>query len=245
MVPGGITVARLIARAGAFLMEGAKAAKLPLNLQARGVGETACFQPPETPPFVLSAARASCYPIPSVKAKSAIAMGVCGLLGGALWYFLSRPAELPRIRLPDGGEFRVVQVKFTPNSSVDGHEHNLGPAPAYRFTLWRLLPKSLQSRIPYPSTGIGGQSSYHPAISIWWAYIDPKTGKPALGPTDYVVMILDDGEQRKYDWPEPAEGGYRQIWVDDPPTTSRHLRFRLSAEDQPVDFTIENPAYKR
>jgi hypothetical protein len=180
----------------------------------------------------------------SVKAKLAIAVGVCGLLGGALWYFLSRPAELPRIRLPDGGEFRVVQVKFTPNSSVDGHVHNLGAAPAYRFTLWRLLPKSLQSRIPYPSTGIGYQSSYHPAISIWWAYINPKTGKPQFGPSDYVMTILDNGEQLEQVWPELTDD-YRQIFISDPPTTSRHLRFRLSAEDQPVEFSIENPAYKK
>jgi len=73
----------------------------------------------------------------SVKAKLAIAIGVCGILGGAQWYFLNRPADLPRIRLPDGGEFRVVQVTYTPDSSVGTYEHNIGAAPKYRFQLWR------------------------------------------------------------------------------------------------------------
>jgi hypothetical protein len=187
-----------------------------------------------------------CYQAFSVKTKLAITIGIGGMLAiGLGWHYLKRPAELPRIRLPDGGEFRVVQVRFTPNSSVDGHEHNLGAAPAYQFTLWRLLPKSLQSRIPYPRTGIGSpQGSDHPAISIWWAYINPKTGKPQFGPTDYFTTFLDNGEQLEQDWPDLADD-YRQIFIRDPPTTSRHLRFRLSAEDQPVEFSIENPAYRK
>jgi len=146
-----------------------------------------------------------------VKAKLAIIVGICGMMGGASWYFLSRPADLPRIRLADGGEFRVVKVTYTKESSVERHEHNIGAAPEYQFALWRMLPKSAQSRVPYPHTGIGELSSTHPAISIWWAYVDPKTGKPELGPSDYVLMILDNGEERKCGWPSPSED-YRQIW---------------------------------
>jgi hypothetical protein len=55
-------------------------------------------------------------------------------------------------------------------------------------------------------------------------------------------MILDNGEEQKYDWPDPRDD-YRQIWVHDPPTNSKRLRFKLSAHDQPVEFSIENPAY--
>jgi hypothetical protein len=142
------------------------------------------------------------------------------------------------------GSFEFVQVTYTPRASED-YEHNIGAAPAYQFALWRRLPKFLQSRISYPNTGIGYQGSDHPFISIWWAYIDPKTGKPELGPSGYALMILDDGEVRKAGWPHGTDEGFRQIFITDPPTTSKRLRFRLSAEEQSVEFSIENPAYRK
>jgi hypothetical protein len=181
----------------------------------------------------------------SVKAKLAIVIGVCGLLAGVLWCFPSRPAELPRIRLPDGGEFRVIQMTYTSRSSIDTRAHNIGCAPAYQFQLWKLLPTLLRSSVPYPNVGISGSESDHPALSVWWAYIDPNTGKPEIGPTDDVVTILDNGEHLKPVWPFPRAEGYRQIFITDPPPTSQRLRFRLAAEEQPIEFSIENPAYKK
>jgi hypothetical protein len=154
-------------------------------------------------------------------------------------------SDLPRIRLTDGGEFRVFQIRYTPNPS-ESYEHSLGGAPRWQWTLWRSLPNSLQTRVPMPRAGIESDSSDHPALSIWWAYIDPKTGKREIGPTSSVTIILDNGGQlTTSDWPNPTGEGYRQILIVDPPTSSRRLRFRLSAEDQPVEFSIKNPAYEK
>ena len=165
-------------------------------------------------------------------------------MGGTFILIRSQRPDLPRIPLPDGGEFRVVQVTYTPKAS-ESHEHNIGAAPKYQFTLWKMLPRAIQARVSYPHDGIGYTSSNRPALSIWWAYFVPKTGKPELGPTDYVVTTLDNGEELEYrDWPNPTDEGYRQIFITDPPTHSKRLRFRLSAEDQPVEFSIENPAYR-
>jgi len=161
------------------------------------------------------------------------------------WLFVRSPQPyLPRIKLPDGGEFRVFKITYTRGPSVDSYEHHLNAAPRYQFLLWRFLPQFLQQKISFPDTGLGGESSYKPMISIWWAYIDPKTGRPMLGPTDYATTTLDDGSQLRKDWPSPNDD-YRQITITDPPTHSKFLHLRLSAEDHPVEFAIENPAYEK
>src|SRR4029434_4666252 len=227
------------------LVVAAVASAAPCNEQfRRRAGRTGATTPPTIIDIYSTHRHARRVIRPRVKAKLAIAIGACGLLG-AFWYFLSRPTGLPRIQLANGGEFRVIQMTYTPRSSIDTRAHNIGCAPAYQFKLWKLLPAVLQTNVPYPKTGISGSESSHPALSIWWAYIDPKTGKPEIGPTDDVVTILDSGEQLKPVWPFPREEGYRQIFITDPPPKSKRLRFLVSAEEQPVVFSIENPAYRK
>lgn len=175
--------------------------------------------------------------------KVALLLGVGGLFLILAWNFLPRAARLPHIRLPNGGEFRVLKVTYPPGPS-EPREHAIGAAPKAAFWIWHRLPKPLQDRIPYPDTGSANLGSSHPGISIWWAYIAPKTGLPQLGPTDYALTTLDSGEQLGPIWPPPVEEGYRQIFLADPPHHSRKLHFRLSAEGQPVEFELANPAYR-
>lgn len=149
---------------------------------------------------------------------------------------------LPSIRLPDGGQFQVVQVRHT-NKATHESEHALGRWP--RVTSWirARLPQPLQAKIDPPvDTGYGSRA---PALSVWWAYIEPRTGKPQLGETSHALVSTDSGRYLAPIWPRPPhEGEYRQIFLIDPPTDSRHLHFRLTVEGvHPVNFTIVNPAY--
>ena len=149
--------------------------------------------------------------------------------------------QLPHVRLLDGGEFRVIKITYTSKQS-EASEHAIGSSPKAAFWVWHHLPKPLQTRIPYPNEGMNISGSSRPALSIWWAYISPRTQQPELGEADYVITTLDSGRQLKPIWPRPYDD-YRQIFVNDPPTDSKHLRFRLRAWDNPVEFVIENPAY--
>jgi hypothetical protein len=197
----------------------------------------------ECRPFLVDAVLLSA--ISTVKAKPAIIIGVCGVLAGGLgWYYFNRAADLPRIQLANGGEVRVLQVRYTPKSSVGTYEHNLGGAPLWQWTLWRKLPNSLQEKMSMPRLGVGSISSHRPAISVWWAYIDPKNGKPELGPPGSVTIILDSGDQLPSDWPNDTAEGYREIYIVDPPANSKRLRFQISSEYEPFEFSIENPAFK-
>jgi hypothetical protein len=85
------------------------------------------------------------------------------------------------------------------------------------------------------------------ALSIYWTWIDPKTGKHELGPSGDVILTMNSGEQVNLKWPDPFDdykgAGYRQIFVDEPPRDSRFLRFHVPVEDEAVDFTIANPAF--
>jgi hypothetical protein len=165
---------------------------------------------------------------------------LAGMVAIACWIW-QRPG-LPRFRLSDGGEFRVLKITYLSKGS-EYHEHNLNAPPAWRFALWRALPDALQGHIDYPDEGIGAQSSDHPAISIWWAWFDPKTSEPVLGPAGDVWMTLDSGERFNLNWPDPAED-YRQILIVDPSRTSRTLTFDVPVVDDVVHFTIDNPAYR-
>src|SRR6266480_3330080 len=109
-----------------------------------------------------------------------------------------KPALLPRIALIGGAEFRVFKVSYTPHAS-ESWEHNLESAPQALFWLRNLLPASIRLKVPEPNRGIGWASSNHPALSIWWARIDPATHQPKLGPSGEVVMTLDSGEQVIFD----------------------------------------------
>jgi hypothetical protein len=163
------------------------------------------------------------------------------LLGGLCVLSLHRRASLPRIRLADGGEFRVLKICYGREN-----DHHLGGAPSSFFSAWNHLPKQLQRVIPYPNTGVTSLSPFPespPALSIWWAYIDPRTHKPEIGSTDYVITTLDSGERLGRIWPSPGDD-YRQIFLNDPPAHSKYLRFEFAAEEQAVEFSIANPAYK-
>ncbi|MEO8352063.1 MAG: hypothetical protein ABI680_10045 [Chthoniobacteraceae bacterium] len=150
--------------------------------------------------------------------------------------------ELPHFRLSDGAEFRVFQIRYTPDPS-NSWEHNLHAAPPIVFRLWLYLPSFLKSRVPFPDVGIEGYGSDHPAISIWWARTDPKTHEPELGPAGDVLVTFDSGQQVNLAWPSPADPGYRQIFFTDPPRDSKRLSFDVPVEDERMQFAIDNPAY--
>jgi len=124
-------------------------------------------------------------------------------------------------------------------------EHNIGSAPSTFFWLWRHLPAVLQSRVPEPNVGIGYTASQYPAISIWWARIDPASGR-LLPATGNVVMFLDSGEQyQPYGSDGAPEAPYhQQIWVHEPSKTSKQLAFDIHVGNDDVHFTLPNPAYR-
>jgi len=182
-----------------------------------------------------------------MKGKAAALFLLLGLVfGGASLVYVRRAASLPRIRLPGGGEFRVFQISYG-----TGNQHHLGGAPGPILWLWDHLPGPAKGRIPSPPVGATAlvPGLHHTGLSIYWAYIDPAIGQPILGPSGDVTMTVDSGEQTKLGSPEPfdgsAGGGFRQIYVDEPPRDSSRLRFRVPVEHDTVEFTIENPAYHR
>jgi hypothetical protein len=130
---------------------------------------------------------------------------------------LGRSERLPRIPLQGGGEFCVVKICYGPSEV-----HRLGGSPRVVLELWDRLPHSLQTRLPAPTYG---DTALVPrpnrnALSIYWTWIDPKTGKHELGPSGDVIMTMDSGEQVNLKWPDPFDdykgAGYRQIFVDEP-----------------------------
>ena len=182
-----------------------------------------------------------------VKTKLIVLIALGAVLVAGVWLlFLKSAPSLPRIRFSDGGEFRVVKVCYGTEN-----DHYVGGAPASFFWAWGHLPKRLQGFIPYPNTGARGMSPFTNAwaISVFWGYIDPRTQKSEIGSTDYVMTTLDSGERLGRIWSEPATNDhgdeYRQIFLNDPPRHSKHLRFELGVEDQRVDFSILNPAFKK
>jgi hypothetical protein len=164
-----------------------------------------------------------------------IAICLGAVLLGAAAIIAHRGASLPRIKLPDGGEFRVLQVGY-------GTEHRLGGAPPAIHWVWDHLPLFLRAQIRQPPLGTSGVGSDKAALSIWWGWFDRATGKPLLGPSDNAVMSLDSGERINLGWPEPVDD-YRQIFIIDPPRHSRVIRFHVVTNDERVDFAIKNPAF--
>jgi hypothetical protein len=148
---------------------------------------------------------------------------------------------LPWFRLKDGGELRVLKVCYGTED-----DHHLGRAPKTLFWLWNRLPKSLQVVVPYPEEGVDGISPFphHPAISIWWAWIEPTTHQRMLCPSGDVVMTLDSGEKIQFGWPIPCDG-VRQIFIPYPPRNSKRLQFQVPVNYEQVEFAIDNPAFKR
>jgi hypothetical protein len=163
------------------------------------------------------------------------------LLAGICWgLFAVRGAGLPRKRVADGGEFRVVQITYGAGKE---ERHYLDRAPEPLFWLWRSLPDFLRSRVPRPDEGLSTSNHVDRVISIWWTWFD-QAGDPYYGPTDYPLMTLDSGKQIPLRWPSIA-GEFRQIIIDKPPTDSKRLRLSLLVNDEQVEFEIANPAFKQ
>jgi hypothetical protein len=175
-----------------------------------------------------------------MKAKVAVLITAFGAVACALWLSFSA-RQLPRIKLSDGSDFRVVRIRY---GTAD--DHYFLRAPKAFFWMWNHLPTPLQSVVPSPNEGVGGEfpPPNHTALSIWWAWFDPVTRKPLLGPSGDVIMTLDSGEQKNLGWPNPVDD-YRQIFIMDPPTDSKRLRFSVPVNwlEKPAVFEIENPAY--
>ena len=184
-----------------------------------------------------------------MKRKARIVIVVIVLLISGLWGVrLYWQARLPHFKLVGGGEFRVFKICY---GTHDDDVHHLGGAPKQLVWAWDNLPVQLQRFIPAPDHGAGALSpgTNRHALSIYWAWVDPLTRKAETGPSGDVLMITDSGEQTNLGWPEPFDdrtgGGYRQIFVDEPPRNSTKLRFRVPVEDETVEFTIDNPAYNQ
>jgi hypothetical protein len=150
------------------------------------------------------------------------------------------------MKLVGGGEFRVFKICY---GGAD--DHHLGGSPKQLVWAWNHLPAQLQRLIPAPNPGDSAvvPSPNHTALSIFWAWIDPSTQTAATGPSGDVLMTTESGVQTNLGWPDPfgdqVSGGYRQIFVDEPPRNSRTLRFRVPVETETVEFTIDNPAYHK
>lgn len=164
-----------------------------------------------------------------------------------LWLFPTidvpgRPG-LPNIRLPDGGHFRVAQVRYTGKTTDYRDDHALGRMNGLHSWVWKRLPTPLQEKIDPPV--YTGTYNRAPTLSVWWGYINPCTGKAELGETSHALITTDSGRQLPPIWPRPPHyGEYRQIFLINPPTDSRLLHFSLTVGgEHPVSFTIVNPAY--
>ena len=179
-----------------------------------------------------------------MKQRAIVIVLAIGVIIGITFLQLRKPVTLPRIALVGGAEFRVFKVTYTPHAS-ESWEHNLESAPQALFWLRNLLPASIRLKVPEPDRGIGWHGSNYPALSIWWARINPASHLPELGPSGEVVMTLDSGEQVIFDGSEAVDPGYRQIFIQDPPTHSKRLTFLVPVEDESVSFTIENPAFRQ
>ena len=91
------------------------------------------------------------------------------LVGTNWWFFAGRGAELPRKQLSDGGEFRVIQVTY---GAGEAEQHYLNRAWEPLFSMWRCLPRFLQSRVPFPDEGLSTSNHSDRVISIWWTWFD-------------------------------------------------------------------------
>jgi len=138
----------------------------------------------------------------------------------------------------------VVKICYGP-----AEVHRIGGSPRAVLRLWGCLPRSWQDRLPAPTYGDTGLSpgTNRNALSVYWTWIDPITGKYYIGPSGDVSMTMDSGEQVNLKWPYPFDDingdGYRQIFVDEPSRDSRFLRFHVPVEHEAVDFSIANPAF--
>src|SRR5947207_2829972 len=84
----------------------------------------------------------------SVRKKSIPGLVVLALVGGLGWWLFLRAEPLPRMRLADGGEFRVLKVVYGADEDLSLHG-----APKWLFKLWRLQPEAMQRIVPYPWRG--------------------------------------------------------------------------------------------
>lgn len=168
-----------------------------------------------------------------------LVLGSFLLLPGAIeirQYITPSNSPLPRVPLKGGGEFRVVKVGY-------GTRHQHGRDPEVSFWLWNHLPAWLQARIPYPEEGAGIGTSV-PSVAIWWAWFDPKTRAPMLGPTGSGEVVFDSGATRSLRPESVSAGDIRPLLILEPPQDSKHLKVRIPVNDEPVEFQLANPAYQ-
>jgi hypothetical protein len=184
------------------------------------------------------------------RSTTMLALSASALFVGGVWLVLfMSPTKSPTIPLSEGGEFRVIQVIYSAQRS----DHVLGGAPKHIRRLWSHSPSLLQRVIPEPTPPYSTSFPPMPAISIWWTWIDPTTGRPELGPSGDALLTLDDGRQISLQYPDPVhtrddeerDPGYRVIWIHDPPADSKRLRLHVPVEGEAVDFEIENPGYRK
>lgn len=164
------------------------------------------------------------------------------LVLGAVWLVrVDHAAGLPRGRLADGGEFRVLQVTY---GAGDASMHHLGRAPAPLFWLWRALPNLVRGVVPSPNEGLTSEEREGRAISIWLGWFDSSTNKPLLGPADDPMLTLDSGERVNLGWILPAQDSdLRQMFVCEPSQDSKRLHISLWLNEQWVEFALDNPAF--
>ena len=101
------------------------------------------------------------------------------------------------------------------------------------YRTWDRLPSAAKRFLPSPSRADYGHVPRESSVvSIFWAWIDPATGKPTVSPSGEVLMITDSGKQEKLDTPYPFDaymgGNFRQIYIDPPPRDQRSWRPTVS-----------------
>ena len=158
-------------------------------------------------------------------------------LAGLYITILLNSDELPAVVLRNGGEVRVLKASF-------GTNHSLGRAPEIFYRTWYGLPKLMRGIFPPLPRGAFGQMTDEPSVSVWWAWFDPLTGKAKDAKASRATMILDSGERVQLDWIH-AENKQRQILISDVPFDSSTLTFLFAVNDEPLSFSVDNPAFRQ
>ena len=140
----------------------------------------------------------------------------------------SPTAQLPRVPLHSGGEFRIFRVSY-------GTKHEFGTDSRIGHLFASHHPQ-LGERY--------GRGTQQPSVCIWWGWVVSPTEGYVLGPSGQATLLLPHGRKRVLEYPDPT-GDVRSLLIDHPPRNQERLRLRVPVNGESVEFEINNPAYER
>ncbi len=184
---------------------------------------------------------------------------LCALLFGlaaALHAWLS--PGLPRTRLADGRELRVLKISY---GAGEEYEHDLGGASPSRWRAWKKLPPTIRKLLPVPASGIPGDSfGVRGNISVWVAILKPgEKYRPDSDTARHPLKVAHfdiegqraDGEFNnnlvvaRDNWNDDAfqTGIARQFLIVNPRLHLREFHLGVPVGPQIIPLTIANPHY--